>query len=225
MNPDIERLVGTLLLVLDLCGTFVFALSGGMTAVRHRLDFFGVLVLSLVTATFGGMIRDVLLGATPPASLSDWRYLTVSLVAGAIAFLWCSSLERWRSSVMILDAAGLGLFAVSGALKALAFQLNPAAAVMLGVLTGVGGGVIRDVLISEIPVILRSDSEIYAVAALIGATVVVAGILVGVHSTTASLVGAGLCFVVRVLAVRHGWRLPHAHDAGRSGRGADPRDP
>lgn len=224
MHPDLERLVGTLLLVLDLCGTFVFALSGGMTAVRHRLDFFGVLVLSLVTATFGGMIRDVLLGATPPASLGDWRYVAVSLVAGSIAFLWCSTLERWRSSVVVLDAAGLGLFAVSGAVKALAFRLNPAAAVILGVLTGVGGGVIRDVLVREIPMILRADVEVYAVAAMIGASVVVAGILMGVHSTTASLMGAGVCFVVRVIAVRRGWRLPDAHSIGRPGSGPDARD-
>src|SRR5205085_2262725 len=108
-------------LVLDLCGTFVFALSGGMTGVRHRLDVFGVLVLSFAAATAGGIIRDVLLGAHPPAAIRDWRYIAVSLLAGAFAFYWCDILERWRCSVLLLDAAGLALFAVSGALKALAF--------------------------------------------------------------------------------------------------------
>jgi uncharacterized membrane protein YeiH len=196
--------------VLDLCGTFVFALSGGMTGVRHRLDIFGVLVVSFAAATFGGIIRDVLLGANPPAAIRDWRYIAVSLLAGAIAFYWCSVLERWRSSVLLLDAAGLALFAVSGALKALAFQLNPLAAAMLGMLTGVGGGVMRDLLVSEVPTILRSD--LYAVAALAGAGVVVIGAVLKLPSTATTLAGAALCFTLRWVAVRRGWRLPVASE-------------
>jgi uncharacterized membrane protein YeiH len=210
-------LIGPLLLTLDLCGTFVFALSGGMMAVRQRLDLFGVLVLSLAAATSGGVIRDLLLGATPPASVRDWRYIAVSVLAGAFTFYWFSILDRWRSSVLVLDAAGLSLFAVSGALTALAHQLNPWAALMIGVITGVGGGVVRDLLVSEIPTVLRSD--LYAVAALAGASVVVFGSLLGVPSTASALVGAGLCFTLRLVAIRRGWRLPVAGEIRRSHTG------
>jgi uncharacterized membrane protein YeiH len=214
VTPKIESLVGPLLLVLDLCGTFVFALSGGMMGVRHKLDIFGVLVLSFVAATSGGILRDVLLGATPPAAISDWRYIAVSLLAGILVFYWCAVLDRWGSSVLMLDAAGLALFAVSGTLKALAFQLNPLAAAMLGTLTGVGGGVARDLLVSEVPTILRAD--LYAVAALAGATVVVIGTVLKLPSTVTALVGAGLCFTLRFVAIRRGWRLPVADENRRS---------
>ena len=213
MPPNIQALFGPLLLGLDLCGVFVFALSGGMTAVRHRLDLFGVLVLSFAAATSGGIVRDVLVGATPPASIRDWRYIAVSLLAGLIAFAWHSPLERWRSSVLVLDAAGLSLFAVSGAVKALAFRLNPWAAIMLGVLTGIGGGIVRDLLVSEVPAVMRS--ELYAVAALAGASVVVLGSLLHVPPMESALVGAGLCFMLRFIAIRRGWRLPYADELPR----------
>src|SRR4051794_8570817 len=163
----------TLVLAFDLAGTFVFALSGAMTAVRHRLDVFGILVLSLAAATFGGIARDVLIGAVPPAALSDWRYVAVPLVAGLIVFFRYPSSSRMRTPVLILDAAGLALFAVSGALKALAYGAPPLSAILLGVLTGVGGGLARDILVAEIPTVLRA--ELYAVAALAGATLVVVG--------------------------------------------------
>lgn len=198
----------TLLLALDLAGTFVFALSGAMTAVRHRLDLFGILVLSLAAATFGGMARDVLIGALPPAALADWRYIAVSLLAGLIIFFRHPTSSRLRIPVLILDGAGLALFAVSGALKALAFGITPVPAIMLGVLTGVGGGVARDILVAEIPTVLRA--ELYAVAALAGATVVVVGRTLQCPSIPISIAGAALCFGLRFMAIRHGWRLPVA---------------
>jgi uncharacterized membrane protein YeiH len=201
-------LVATFLLVLDLCGTFVFALSGAMSGVKHRLDLFGVLVLSFAAATAGGIIRDVLLGAEPPPAIRDWRYLGISLLAGFITFRWSPIIDRMRNSVLVLDAAGLGLFAVSGALKALAFHLNPVAAVLLGIVTGVGGGIARDVLVSEVPEIMRS--ELYASAALAGATVVVAGRLLHLPSPYVAVTGAVLCFGLRYMAIRRGWRLPIA---------------
>jgi uncharacterized membrane protein YeiH len=216
--PEIRALIGPLLLALDLCGTFVFALSGGMTGVRHRLDVFGVLAISFAAATSGGIGRDVLLGATPPAAIRDWRYIAVSLLAGAFAFYRYGILERWRHSVLVLDAAGLSLFAVSGALKALAFGLNPLAAAMLGMLTGVGGGIARDLLVSEVPTILRS--ELYALAALAGASVVVVGTLLRLPSTATTLAGAALCFTIRVVAIRRGWRLPVA-DESRGSRAVE----
>jgi uncharacterized membrane protein YeiH len=192
--------------LLDFIGTFAFAISGGLVAVRHRLDLFGVLVLSFAAATAGGLVRDVLLGATPPTSIVDWRYLAVSILAGLLTFFRHQQVERMRNPVQLFDAVGLALFAVLGAGKALAAGLGPGGAIMLGVLTGIGGGIARDVLVAEIPHVLRR--ELYAVAALAGATVVVAGAALGSPSAPVAVVGAVLCFGVRWLAIRRGWRLP-----------------
>src|SRR3954466_8836188 len=168
-----HSLVNTLLVVFDLSGTFVFALSGATAAVKHRLDLFGVLVLSFAAGNWGGIARDVMIGAVPPAAISDWRYVAVSLLAGLVTFYWYRVLNRLNSPVLVFDAAGLALFAVSGAGKALAFHTGPVAAMLLGMLTGIGGGMVRDALLSEIPTVLRT--ELYAVAALIGSVVVVLG--------------------------------------------------
>jgi uncharacterized membrane protein YeiH len=200
--------VETLVLALDLFGTFVFALSGAMAGVRHRLDLFGVLVLSFAAATAGGITRDLLIGAVPPASIADWRYIVVPVLAGLATFWWHPTVRRLQSPVLVFDAAGLGLFAVAGALKALAFQLNPLAAVLLGVVTGIGGGMVRDVLVAEVPTVLHA--ELYAVAALAGAVVVVGGQLLRLPSTPLAIVGAVLCFGLRLLAIRRGWGLPVA---------------
>lgn len=198
----------TLLLVLDLVGTFVFALSGAMTGVRHRLDLFGVLVLSFAAGNAGGITRDVLLGAVPPAAISDWRYIVASVLAGLLTFFWSPRIGRLRSPVQVFDAAGLGLFAVSGTLKALTYHLNPIAAPLLGVLTGIGGGMLRDVLVAEVPTVLRAD--LYAVAALAGAVVVVLGARLGLPSIPLAVAGAALCFGLRLVAIRRGWQLPTA---------------
>src|SRR3954468_5996422 len=157
--------------VLDLGGTFVFALSGAVAGVKRKLDLFGVLVLSFVAANTGGIIRDILIGATPPGAISDWRYLGVSLAAGIITFYFSSAISQRWNPVLLFDAAGLALFAVSGAHKALVYGLNPVMATLLGMLTGIGGGMARDVLSAEIPTVLRAD--LYAVAGLVGAAIVV----------------------------------------------------
>ena len=196
----------TLVVVLDLIGTFVFALSGAMVGVHKKFDIFGVLVLSFAAGNAGGITRDLLLGATPPPAIIDWRYIVVSFGAGLLTFLWSPLIQRLRSEVLVLDAAGLALFAVSGAAKATAFHLNPLAAVMLGVLTGIGGGMLRDVLASEVPTVLRSD--LYAVAALAGAAVVVSGHYLPLFSATATVAGVILCFAIRMVAIRHDWQLP-----------------
>lgn len=199
---------------LDLAGTFVFALSGAMAGVKRKLDLFGVLVLSFVAANTGGIIRDILIGATPPGAISDWRYLGVSLAAGIITFYFSSAIiQRWNP-VLLFDAAGLALFAVSGAHKALVYGLNPVMATLLGMLTGIGGGMARDVLLAEIPTVLRSD--LYAVAALVGAAVVVIANMLQLPSGVAALFGAVLCFGLRVLAIRNGWQLPVARADRRS---------
>jgi uncharacterized membrane protein YeiH len=194
--------------ILDLAGTFVFALSGAMAGVKHRLDVFGVLVLSFAAANTGGITRDVLIGAIPPGAISDWRYLGVSLVAGLITFYFPSAITQRWSPMLLFDAAGLALFAVSGAHKALVYGLNPIMATLLGMVTGIGGGMARDILLTEIPTVLRAD--LYAVAALLGAAIVVIAHVLQLPSGPATLVGAALCFGLRVLAMKRGWRLPVA---------------
>ena len=198
----------TLVLVLDLAGTFIFALSGAMAAMTHRLDLFGVLSLSFAAGNAGGITRDLIIGATPPAAIDDWRYLGVSLVAGLFTFGCAPLISRLSSPVLILDAGGLGLFAVSGATKALEYHLDPIPAMLLGMLTGIGGGVLRDVLVAEIPSVLREN--LYAVAALAGAAVVVIGHGLGLPPTPTALAGAALCIGLRVISIRRGWQLPRA---------------
>ena len=207
-------LVSTLLVALDLGGTFVFALSGAMAGVKHRLDLFGVLVLSFAAGNSGGIARDVMIGAVPPAAIGDWRYLAVSILAGLVTFNWYKVINRLSSPVLVFDAAGLALFAVSGAGKALAFHAGPVAATLLGMLTGIGGGMVRDLLVREIPTVLCT--ELYAVAALIGAAVVVIGRMLHLPSAAAAAAGAVLCFGLRLMAIRRGWQLPIARSLKQS---------
>lgn len=207
-----QVVVGAFLVALDLGGTFVFALSGAAAGIRRRLDIFGVLVLSFVAANFGGITRDILIGAVPPVAIQDWRYVAVSVLAGIIAFLWYPVIERLRSPVLVLDAAGLALFAIVGTSKALAFHLGPVTAPLLGMLSGIGGGLVRDMLVSEVPTVFRA--EIYAVAALAGAVVVVGGHLLRLPAAPVAILGATLCFALRMVSIRRGWGLPianHSH--------------
>jgi uncharacterized membrane protein YeiH len=202
-----------LMLILDLGGTFVFAISGAAAGVRSRFDIFGVLVLSFVAGNFGGISRDLLIGAVPPAALVDLRYLIVSVLAGLATFLWSHDVDKLRTPVLLFDAAGLALFAVAGTQKALSFGLNPVAAALLGMLTGIGGGVMRDILQAEIPTVLRAD--FYAVAALAAASVVVIGHVAQLPASACALVGAALCFGLRLMAIRYGWRLPVSRANGK----------
>ena len=206
-----QELQRTVVLIVDLCGTLAFAFSGAMAGIRRRLDLFGVLVLAFATSSFGGISRDLLIGATPPAALVDWRYLAISVTAGLIAFFQHPQIEKIRNPVRVLDAAGLGFFAVAGADKALAFGLSPVMAALLGMLTGIGGGMARDVLLAEIPSVLRAD--LYAVAALAGASVVVGGSGLHLPYVLSATAGALLCFGLRLIAIRQGWRLPTAPGA------------
>lgn len=207
-------IVNTLLVAFDVAGTFVFALSGAVAGVKHRLDLFGVLVLSFAAGNSGGIARDVMIGALPPAAISEWRYVVVSILAGLITFYWYRVINHLNSPVLVFDAAGLALFAVAGAGKALAFHAGPVAATLLGMLTGVGGGMVRDILVMEIPTVLRT--ELYAVAALIGAAVVVIGRMLHLATSGAAIAGAVLCFGLRFIAMRRGWQLPIARPPERS---------
>jgi uncharacterized membrane protein YeiH len=212
--------VETFVRILDLGGTFVFAISGALAAVNRRLDVFGILVLSFVAGNFGGITRDVLIGAVPPAALTDGRYLLVSVLAGLITFFSYAGIDRLRSPVLLFDAVGLAFFAVAGAQKAITFGLSPVMAALLGMLTGIGGGMTRDVLLSEIPQVLRSD--LYAVAALAGAAIVVIGDKLGFPYAASALVGGAVCFGLRFMAIRHGWHLPIAHLSAQKRAAADP---
>jgi uncharacterized membrane protein YeiH len=198
----------TLLLILDLCGTFVFAVSGAVAAKKRDLDLFGVLVLAFVAGVFGGIVREVLIGDVPPAAISDWRYLAVAVAAGLVTFLWDSSVGELRSLLLIFDAAGLALFAVSGTQKALSYNLNPAMAALLGMVTGIGGGMARDLFLAQIPTVLKAD--FYATAALLGSVAVVLGQFAQLPPWLVAIVAAVLAFGIRVVAIRRGWHLPHA---------------
>ena len=198
----------TLLKVLDLLGVSVFAVSGAALAVEKRLDLFGVVVLSVVTALGGGLLRDVLLGETPPVALRESRYLVVALIAGLVVFLSSTGVHRVARLVLVFDAAGLGLFVATGTAKALHAGLGAVPAVTLGCLTGIGGGILRDVLVAEVPVVLRR--ELYAVPAILGAAVVTTGDRLSADASVTAALAAVVVFVVRVLAVWRDWHFPVA---------------
>jgi uncharacterized membrane protein YeiH len=193
---------------IDLLGTFAFAISGATAGVRKGLDLFGVLVLAFAAATAGGIVRDALLGATPPAALTNPNYFVVSAVAALVTFYRYELIDRLRNPVQFSDAVGLGLFAVLGTGKALAHGVGPLGAVMLGVLSGVGGGIARDLLVVQIPGVLQR--ELYAVAALLGALIVIAGDALDLPATPVAAAGAVACFTLRFFAMRRGWQLPVA---------------
>ena len=203
-----------LFLAMDLTGTFAFALNGALTAIRvASLDIVGVVTLGMATALGGGIIRDVLIDSLPPATFGDWRYLAVAAVGGLVAFFFGRRLERLARPIDVLDAAGLSLFAVSGAVRALDFGLGPGQAVILGVVTAVGGGTIRDVLIGRVPFVLRS--ELYAIPALIAALVVVVTDETGVYGVPAVAGAAVLCFAIRLAGIVFGLNAPQVPDRRR----------
>jgi uncharacterized membrane protein YeiH len=208
-----------LILVLNLAGTFVFGISGGLAAVRARLDLFGIVVLAAVVGLAGGIIRDLLIG-TPPATFRDWRYLAVTASAGVLCFFASAALERVPRSVLVFDAVGLGLFCVTGATKALDFGVGPLPAVLLGAITGIGGGMLRDVLLREVPPVLQSD--LYAVPALLGATVLVVAQAGGSTSPVFPVLAVVTCVMVRLIGIRYGISIPVApRERRRTGRRHD----
>lgn len=197
----------SLTLIAELVGTAVFAASGASAAVAKRLDMFGVVVIGAITALGGGALRDVLIDA-PPLVLADWRYAAVAVLAALAVFFFHPALSRLRLTMLVLDAAGLALFTVVGTAKGLDYDLAVYAACIVGVLSGVGGGILRDVLTQEIPVILRAD--FYALAAAIGSLIVAVGARweSQVGTLTLSAAAAGTIFVVRLIAIRYRWQAP-----------------
>lgn len=205
-----------LLSVLDLGGTFVFAISGATVAAKRRMDIFGVLVLAFAAGNAGGISRDLLIGAVPPAAISNWIYLGASVLAGLIVFFRYPLIARLNHPVLWFDAVGLAFFAVAGTQKALAHGLDPIMAALLGMLTGIGGGMLRDVLANEIPAVLRSD--LYALAALACAAIVSAGHVLHLHPVAPAATGMIVCFGLRFMAIHHGWRLPAVRRRPPDGR-------
>ncbi len=195
-----------MLTALDFAGTFVFAVAGALRAVQHRLDLLGVLVLAVVTGVGGGLVRDVVLGATPPAALADERYLVASLAGGAVAAVAAALLDRFRPPVQFADAVGLGVFAALGAAKGAAYGLGPIGVVLMAGLTATGGGVIRDVLVREVPSVLRHD--LYATAALVGGGVYVGAEVLGAGPGPGLAAAAVVTTGLRLIAMRRGLRLP-----------------
>ena len=188
-------------LALDLVGVFVFALSGGLVAVKKRFDLFGVIVLACAAALGGGIVRDVLIGDIPPVGISDWRLVTAAALGGIVTFLFHPGVERITRFVRVLDAAGLAAFAVAGSLKAVTtLGVSPIAAVLVGVITAVGGGVVRDLLAGQVPEVLRR--ELYAIPAMLGSIIIVVAAQLGSLQDWVLWAAAGLVFAVRMLAVR-----------------------
>ncbi len=209
MNFSLHPRAVHLLLAIDLVGTALFAAEGASTAAQAKLDVLGMLVLAFVTALGGGILRDLLIGDVPPSSIRNWNYAAVALASGAAVFVlraYSTGINHWL--VVTLDAAGLSFFAIAGATKALEFRLHPLLATMMGGITGVGGGTIRDLLIGQVPKVLRSD--VYAAAALFGAALTILCLKVKVNAVVANVAGIAGCFGLRMLAVYHHWNLPGA---------------
>ena len=213
LRPQVDtlRLVATpepssTLVVLELLGILVFAISGALVAVRKQLDLFGLMVLAGTTGLGGGFLRDVLIGAVPPAALADWRYLLVPVGAGVLVFWWHPAIERMERTVTVFDAFGLGLFCVTGALKAVDYGLGPVPAALMGMVTGIGGGMARDLLAGRVPEIFRG--ELYATPALAGAFIAVLADRADLPLVVGAVAGGGLCICWRLLAIWRHWQAP-----------------
>jgi uncharacterized membrane protein YeiH len=200
-NPTLEE-------VLNLVGTFVFAVSGALLAVRKNYDIVGMAVLAGITAIGGGVIRDLVIGAIPPVAFTDVSYFWIPLLATALTFFAHVQINRLSAAVLVFDAAGLAVFCISGTAKALTYGLGPVSAAALGVLTAVGGGIMRDVLAHDEPSVLRAESELYALPAILGSAIVVIIPHLPINSSLAAGLTAVFVFVLRLLALRYGWRAP-----------------
>ena len=199
-----------LLYFVDLAGTLLFAVEGASAGVQDELDVLGLTVLAFATAMGGGIIRDVLIGAVPPNALRDWRYSVMALCGTAVVFFFHPFVRQTPTQLlMVLDAAGLSLFVVAGAGKALLRELPPLNAILLGAITGVGGGTVRDVLLAKVPAVLWAD--VYATSALTGATVMVLCRRAGLPPVVSAVIGGVACFALRVVGALRHWNLPWVH--------------
>lgn len=207
MTPEALVPLANLGQVVDLMSTFVAATIGATAAIRKELDVVGIAMLAFVAGTAGGITRDLLIGAVPPAAIGSLKYLLLAMAAAAIAFWWYPKVVKLHRVVLFVDAAGLGLFAVAGTEKAFVYGIHPVLAIVVGVLAAISGGIFRDILINEIPAVLQKR-ELYATAALVGSVVVVVGYWLQLHPVLGAALGSNLVFVIRLVAIRRGWTLP-----------------
>jgi uncharacterized membrane protein YeiH len=201
-------IVPGLMEAMDWAGTFAFALSGGLLGMKKNFDLFGVLFLSFVVAVVGGIMRDVMIGAVPPAAVTEIHYFVIAIIGGLITFYWQSRVVSHQRQILLLDALGLALFAVIGARKAIDHGINPLMAAIMGMLTGIGGGMTRDVLAGDIPFVLRGD--LYALAALGAGAIVAIGHVARLPPFYPMLLGALVCIFLRLMAIYRRWRAPVA---------------
>ena len=213
MKPGrLRKVIGPRLLsAVDLAGTFLFAVEGATAAITGQLDLLGIMVLSFATALAGGVMRDLLIGAVPPEAFQNWRYSVVAFTAAGFVFVLHHSVQHVPGTLlMVLDAAGLGLFAVAGTEKALAYGIHPFIAVQMGAVTAVGGGMARDILLAQVPGVLRT--EVYATAALLGSAVMILCRKLKLSPTMSAVAGGVICFALRVVSVLQHWNLPKVID-------------
>jgi uncharacterized membrane protein YeiH len=198
---------GKLLFTVDLAGTLLFGVEGATAAIGNHLDLLGLMVLAFSTALAGGIFRDLLIGAVPPNALRDWRYSAMAFTGAAVVFFLHHFVQAIpNTTLVVLDAAGLSLFAVAGTEKALLYKIHPFIAILLGTITGVGGGTVRDILLARIPSVLRAD--VYATAAMAGSAAMILGRKFKLSPTLAAFLGGTVCFVLRVVSVWRHWNLP-----------------
>jgi uncharacterized membrane protein YeiH len=201
---------GTVIYILEAVGLYVFATSGALMAIHKGFDVVGILVLAMLTALGGGILRDLIIGDTPPAAFTNATYLVIPLVAAVVTFFAHPLVQRLTFTVLVFDAAGLGLFSVTGTLKALDFDLGPLQAVLLGITTAVGGGMLRDVTAGEAPALLKVDTDLYSIPAAAGAVVVAAAHRTDVPMPVVATCAAVLVFLFRIVAMLRHWTAPRA---------------
>jgi uncharacterized membrane protein YeiH len=210
--------------ILDLIGTFVFAVSGALLGVRRGMDVIGIVVLATCTAVGGGIVRDLIIGAIPPAAFVNTVYLVIPVLAALLTFFWHRQINRISSAMLVFDAGGLGLFCVAGTAKALTYGLGPLQAIGLGVMTAVGGGMLRDVLANDVPTVLRPDSEIYAVPALVASAMVAVDWTLEGNDPLVDWIAVLMAVALRLAALHYGWRAPRAWRTADAADDAPPRD-
>ena len=192
--------------ILDMIGTFAFAVSGAEAAKESELDFFGIVIVAFLTACGGGIIRDICIGVTPPVGISYWPYLVLTIIASIIVVTCYKYIIKLKFPVLLFDALGLSMFAVAGTQKSLYLGLNYEVAILLGVLSAIGGGIIRDILLGRIPVVLRK--EVYGSAALIGSIMAAFTHSIGADGSVGAWIGITACFCVRYYSMKKKWNLP-----------------
>jgi uncharacterized membrane protein YeiH len=217
---DLTLSAASLTQILDIVGIFVFAVSGALLGVRRGFDLIGMVVLAECTALGGGVVRDLIIGATPPAAFIETWYLVTPILAAVLTFFGHQQINRIASAILVFDAGGLGLFCVAGTVKALAYGLGPVQAVALGLTTAVGGGILRDVLANEVPTILRPDSELYATPALVASAMVAIGWVIEGDDPLVAWLAVLVAFALRLAALRYGWRAPRAWRTSAPSEGA-----